>query len=83
MDQIARTGTQIGAALRRRRKQLGLSQAALGARINSRQATISSLESGDPGTKLATLLEALSALNLELVIRVRSKGSVTQIEDIF
>jgi HTH-type transcriptional regulator/antitoxin HipB len=83
MDQIARTSTQIGAALRRQRKQLGMSQESLGQRINLRQATISSLESGDAGTKLGTLLDALSALELELVIRPRTKGRAADIEDIF
>jgi HTH-type transcriptional regulator/antitoxin HipB len=83
MDQITRTSPQIGVALRRQRKQLGLSQAALGQRINLRQATISSLESGDPGTKLGTLLDALSALDLELVIRPRTKGRAADIEDVF
>lgn len=83
MDQIARTSTHIGAALRRQRKRLGLSQESLGKRINLRQATISSLESGDAGTKLGTLLDTLSALGLELVIRPRTKGHAADIEDIF
>ena len=74
MDQIARTSTQLGAALRRRRKHLGLSQAELGQRINLRQATVSALESGEVDTKLTTLLDALAALNLELVVRPRASG---------
>ena len=83
MDQIARTSTQLGAALRRRRKHLGLSQAELGQRINLRQATVSALESGEVNTKLTTLLDALAALSLELVVRPRSSGSSADIEALF
>lgn len=83
MDQIARTSTQLGAALRRRRKHLGLSQAELGQRINLRQATVSALESGEVDTKLTTLLDALAALNLELVVRPRSSGGGADIEALF
>jgi HTH-type transcriptional regulator/antitoxin HipB len=32
---------------------------------------------------LHTLMEALSALNLELVVRPRSRGSAADIEDLF
>ena len=83
MDQIARTSTQLGAALRRRRKSLGLSQVELGQRINLRQATVSALEGGEVNTKLTTLLDALAALNLELVVRPRSSGSAADIEALF
>lgn len=83
MDQITRTGTQLGAALRRKRKQAGLSQETLADRVKLRQATISRLESGDTGTKLRTLLDVMSALDLEIVVRPRSKGRPADIENIF
>mgnify|MGYP005850857289 CR=1 FL=1 len=83
MDQIARTPEQIGAAVRRRRKQMALSQEQLGERIRFRQATISKLEAGEPGTRLKTLLDALAALGLELVIRPRTTATPRDIEDIF
>ena len=83
MQQIARTGPQLGAAIRRQRKRLALSQEQLSAKTKLRQATISSLENGDTGIKLNTLLDALAALDLELVIRTRTKGRVEDIEDIF
>lgn len=83
MDQIARTSTQLGAALRRQRKSLGLSQAQLGQRINLRQATVSALEGGEVDTKLTTLLDALAALDLELIVRPRSTGSAADIEALF
>jgi len=83
MDQITRTSPQLGAALRRRRKQLRLSQEELGDKTKLRQATISRLESGDTGTKLGTLLNVVAALGLELVVRPRSKARAADIEDIF
>ena len=83
MDQIVRTPAQIGAALRRRRKQLSLSQAALGEKTGLRQATISDIETGAAAASMATLADLMAALDLECVIRPRSKGSADAIEDIF
>ena len=77
MDSIVRTSTAMGAALRRRRKNLGLSQAELGERINARQATISALEAGTVDTKLRTLMDVMAALGLEMVFRPRSTVSDT------
>lgn len=82
MDQIARTSKQIGAAIRRRRRTLNLRQGDLGAKTNLRQATISALENGEPGTQLRTLIDVMTALGLEFVIRERSKAS-EDIEDLF
>ena len=82
MEQIARTTKQIGAAIRRRRRVLNLRQGDLGAKTNLRQATISALENGEPGTQLRTLIDVMAALGLELVIRERSKVS-EDIEDLF
>ena len=83
MDQIARTQKQIGAILRRARKQAGLSQSDLGQQVHLRQGTVSRLETGEPAVELKTLMAVLSALDLELVIRPRSKGSAADIERLF
>ncbi|MBD0416854.1 helix-turn-helix domain-containing protein [Oryzicola mucosus] len=82
-EQIARTEKQLGAILRRARKQARLSQSTLGEQIHLRQGTVSRLEAGEPAVQLRTLMEVLSALNLELVVRARSQGSLTDIEDLF
>jgi HTH-type transcriptional regulator / antitoxin HipB len=82
-EQIARSEKQLGAILRRARKSAGLSQAQLGEKISLRQATISKLEDGAPATQLRTALAALAALDLELVVRPRSKAAAPDIEDIF
>jgi HTH-type transcriptional regulator/antitoxin HipB len=83
VDQIARTPKQVGEALRRRRRSQGLKQKDLGDRTKLRQATISGLEAGEPGTQLRTLFDVLAALNMELVIRPRTKASNDKIEDLF
>ena len=83
MNQIARTPKQIGEILRRRRRQTGMSQGELGSRVGLRQATISQIESGHGATKISTICDLLAALDLELTVAGRSKGSSQDIEDIF
>ncbi|MFB9983122.1 multiprotein-bridging factor 1 family protein [Mesorhizobium newzealandense] len=82
-EQIARTEKQLGAILRRARKQAGMTQSSLGHNIHLRQGTVSRLEAGEPAVQLRTVMEALAALNLELVVRDRSKASAADIEDLF
>lgn len=81
MDLSARTAEQIGEAIRRARKARGWTQGDICARTNLRVATISSLENGDGGTKLATLLAVMAALGLEF--RLAPRGGSVEIEDIF
>jgi HTH-type transcriptional regulator / antitoxin HipB len=83
MDTIARTPKQLGAGIRRYRRQKGLTQGSLGDLMHARQATVSKLESGEPATQLRILIDALAALDLELVIRPRTKVSTQEIEDLF
>lgn len=83
MDQITRTPKQLGTVLQRYRKATGLTQEALAARIRLRQATISALENSATNARLGTLFDTLAALNLELVVRPRSKGSTKDIEGIY
>jgi len=75
-DIIARNAGQLGAIVRRIRKSRKLTQGRLGALMSVRQATVSKLEQGGP-------MDALSALDLELVVRPRTKGQVQEIEDLF
>jgi HTH-type transcriptional regulator/antitoxin HipB len=82
MHPASRTPKQLGAELRRYRKKRNLTQADLSRQIDKRQATISSLESAGSGT-LETLFAVLSALDLELVLRPRSKGERAKLGDIF
>jgi HTH-type transcriptional regulator/antitoxin HipB len=80
---IVRTTKQLGAAIQRRRKEQELTQSALGTRMNARQATVSKLEKGEPATQLQVVMNALTALGLELVVRPRTTSSVKELEDLF
>jgi HTH-type transcriptional regulator / antitoxin HipB len=82
VETIARTPLQLGNSIRERRRKLGLSQEQLAAKLSVRQKTVSDIESAGAG-RLDTLLRALVALDLELVIRPRTKGSAGDIEAIF
>lgn len=81
MDLSARTAEQLGEAIRRARKARGWTQGDISARTNLRVATISTLENGDAGTKLATLLAVMAALGLEF--RLVERGGSVEIEEIF
>ena len=83
MDQIVRTPGQMGAALRQQRRGQSLTQNDVASRTQLRQATISALENGEAGTQLNTLTQVLAALDLELVLRPRSKASAADIENMF
>ena len=82
MDLVARNEQQLAAALRRHRKKASFTQSDLAGRINKRQATISGLETGKGGT-LDTLFAILGALDLELVVRLRTKTRAVDLEDMF
>lgn len=83
VSHIVRTPKQIAATLRRYRRQKGLTQLALGRLMHARQATVSKLESGQRGTQLGVLIDALMALDLELVVRPRTKAATEEIEELF
>ena len=82
MKTIARTPLQLGNCIRQRRRELGLSQEKLAVRVGLRQKTVSDLETS-AAARVDTLLRALAALDLELVIRPRTKGSPQDIERLF
>jgi HTH-type transcriptional regulator/antitoxin HipB len=73
----------MGEAIRRRRKQLALTQGVLGEKTGLRQATVSDLERGVSRAQLHTLFDVLTALGLEVVVRERSSVSPKDIEDLF
>lgn len=83
MNALARSTTQLGTIIRNARKKKGLSQTQLGELAGLRQASISAIESGKPSTRLDTLMSVLAALDLELSVTSRSKGSSDDLESIF
>jgi len=83
MAELVRSPKQLGVALRRFRRMRDLTQAELAKRAGVRQGTVSQVETGLETVKLTTVMDLLRALDLELVIQPRTKGSHSDIEDIF
>lgn len=83
MTDLARTPKQIGNLVRQTRRKDKFSQTELGNKAGFRQETISLIETGNPATKLETILAVLAALDLEFRIVPRTKGGGADIEDIF
>lgn len=83
MKQVARTPQQLGAIIRRARRNMALSQAELGEKTGLWQETISKVESGQSAARIGTILDLLAALNLEIEVQPRGKGSAADIEDAF
>lgn len=71
-DDLARTSKQIGSSIRRSRKRLALRQHELGDRAGLHQEAISLIETGNPATRIDTLLAVLAVLDIELWIAARS-----------
>ena len=83
MDQLARTPKDIGHATREARKGQNLTQKDLAMKSGLWQETVSKIENGVSSTKLETLFDLLAALDLEIQIKPRSKGSINDLGDIF
>ena len=81
MNYLARTPADIGHALRRARKKVRLTQRELASKSGVWQETISKIENGLPGAKLETVFDICAALDLELVVNNRSKGSTAFMEE--
>jgi HTH-type transcriptional regulator/antitoxin HipB len=83
MNLLARSPKDIGHAIRSARRERELTQKQLAERSGVWQETISKIENGVASTKLETLFDILAALDLELQVRDRSKGSAVDMETIF
>lgn len=83
MKQFARTTKDIGQTIRQARKDRSLTQKNLAVKSGVWQETISKVENGVASTKMETIFALLAALDLELQIHPRSKGSQVNLEDIF
>ena len=83
MKTLARTPKDIGHAIRSTRKARKLTQKELATRSGVWQETISKIENGVASTKLETVFDILAALDLELQVQDRTKGTASDLEDIF
>lgn len=82
MESIARTPRQLGNEIREGRRRIGLTQEQLAAKAGVRQRTVSDIENAG-NARLDTVMRLLAALDLELTLRTRTKGSAKDIEEIF
>ena len=83
MSELVRSPKQLGVALRRSRRARAMTQADLAGRAGVRQGTVSQIENGLETVKLSTVMDLLRALDLELLVRPRTKGAHSEIEDLF
>ena len=67
-DITLRNSEQLGRAIRLKRKEIGLSQVALAARLGVERKWIIHLEAGNPKAELRLVLKALIALSLSAQI---------------
>jgi HTH-type transcriptional regulator / antitoxin HipB len=83
MPSVIRSPKQLGDAVRRHRRSLGVTQGQVGQEARLRQPTVSALESGSSGVKMETVFAVLAALDLELVMRPRTQASPDDIAKLF
>ena len=69
------TLSQIGLALRARRKEAGLTQSQAGGRTGLLPKTVSGLETAPDHAMLKSFFLLLSALDLEIVLRVKGENN--------
>jgi len=74
MDYTIHTAQQLAQTLRGQRKSRQLTQKALSSLVGLLPKTVSALESTPGNSSIASLFKALSALNLELVLRPKSSA---------
>ncbi len=71
---VVRTPQDIGALIKSRRRSLGLSQADLASKLGTSRLWITEIERGKPRASLSLVLQAISALGLELTTDDEGKG---------
>ncbi len=75
MSDLVRSPRMAGEIVRKARKARGWTQAELSAHMGVRQATVSKLESGVSTTSMSVFFDALTALELDLLVSDRSDQS--------
>lgn len=74
MTAFIRNNRELGEAVRKARRDLGLRQVDLARKASVRQALISELENGATASRLDTVLKVLAALELDLSLVPRRKA---------
>ena len=73
--QLIRSTSDLGAAVRSRRKQLGYTQAFLASYAGVSSSFLSDLENGKETIQLNKALEIISLLGMDLFIQARDSGT--------
>lgn len=81
MSHAARLPSQLGVALRSRRKELGLTQHQAAARGGLQQKTVSSLENDPQRCTIDSLYRLMAALEVELVLQPREAPKLAAGDD--
>jgi HTH-type transcriptional regulator / antitoxin HipB len=68
-DITLRNAEQLGAAIRLKRKEKGLSQSALAELLGVERKWVIRLESGNPGAELARVIKALELVGIQASLR--------------
>ncbi len=74
MGRIIRNNNDLGEAIRRARRNVGLRQIDVAQKASVRQALVSDLENGATRAKLDTVIRVLAALDMDLSIVPRRKA---------
>ena len=77
MDYPVRTPSQLGLALKARRKVSGLTQAQAAEKVGLLPKTVSALEGHPEASSVESLLKLIAALDLELVLRPKDENLPT------
>ena len=72
---LIRSTSDLGAAVRSRRKQLGYTQAFLASYAGVRSSFLSDLDNGKETIQLNKVLEIISLLGMDLFIQARDSGT--------
>jgi HTH-type transcriptional regulator / antitoxin HipB len=83
MTPLARSPKQLGDLIQAVRKARGMSQTELAQLAGLRQEMVSKIETGQPGSRIASIYDILAALDLEMTVRPRTRSSSADIADIF
>jgi len=75
MEYFIHTASQLGMALKSRRKVSGLTQAKAAQKVGLLPKTVSALECHPEASSVESLLKLIAALDLELVLRPKEKAS--------
>ena len=83
MHQIVRSPAQLGAIIRRARRDRDWTQSQLAELTGLRQELISRIETGHESTKLSSIQALFAALGLDLAVEERNTGGTLDIGDVF